>query len=189
MLDATPAGLPLYRGLGFEETWSYRRLVAARPGNRSAKPRHHLTASTVRPIADADWAALCAYDATAFGADRSALLQRMRGRLPAADLVAERDGRILGFSLGRNGRSAAQIGPITAEGDAVALALLGCALPAIAGPIYLDFADAKSGAGQWLAGCGFTAQRPLTRMLSIAPQGFDDTTRTFAVVGPEFGWK
>ena len=141
----------------------------------------------IRPIADADWAALCAYDAAAFGADRSALLQRLRGRLPAAELVAERGDRIAGFMLGRNGRSASQIGPLVAEDDDVAQALLARALPAIEGPIYIDLADTKTELRAWLAGCGFAAQRPLTRMLLGRATGFDDTSRTFAVVGPEFG--
>lgn len=185
VLDATPAGLPLYRGLGFEATWSYRRLVrqAARPATPVAAP----DGTTIRAIADADWTALCAYDAAAFGTDRSALLRRMRGRLPAAELLAERHSRVVGFSLGRNGRSASQIGPLIAEDNATAHALLARALPAIPGPVYIDFADAKTGVAGWLAECGFTAQRPLTRMLLQRATGFDDTARTFAVVGPEFG--
>ena len=89
--------------------------------------------------------------------------------------------------LGRNGRSAVQIGPLVAEDDAVAHALLARALASIEGAIYIDFADAKTRIGAWLAQCGFAAQRPLTRMLLRRATGFDDTTRTFAVVGPEFG--
>ena len=41
----------------------------------------------------------------------------LRGRLPAAELIAERGGRIAGFLLGRDGRMAAQIGPLIAEDD------------------------------------------------------------------------
>ena len=100
-----------------------------------------------------------------FGADRSALLARLRGRLPAAELVAERDGRIAGLLLGRDGRSASQIGPLVAEDDDVAQALLARALAAIDGPVYIDLADAKTALRAWLAACGFAAQRPLTRML------------------------
>jgi hypothetical protein len=143
--------------------------------------------TTIRPIADADWTALCAYDAKAFGADRSALLKRMRGRLPAAELIVERNGRVAGFSLGRNGRSASQIGPVVAGDDAAACALLAHATSAVAGPLYIDFTDAKPEIGRWLAASAFTAQRPLTRMLLGRSQGFDDTARTFAVIGPEFG--
>ena len=187
VLDATPAGRPLYRALGFEESWGYHRL--ARP---DAKPLTHSAIAldatiTIRPLADKDWGALCAYDAAAFGADRNALLQRLRSRLPPAELIAERHGRIAGFMLGRNGRSAAQMGPLVAEDDGVAHALLARAIQSISGPVYLDFADAKTEILAWLAGCGFSAQRQLTRMLYRRAAGFDDAARTFAVVGPEFG--
>jgi GNAT superfamily N-acetyltransferase len=186
VLDATPAGLLLYRALGFEETWGYHRL--ARP---DAMPVHDdkrpADGTIVRPIVDADWPALCAMDAAAFGADRAALLMRLRRRLPAAELVAVRRGRIAGFLLGRNGRSASQIGPLIAEDEDVAHALLARALPAIGGPIYVDFADSKTRVLAWLADCGFAAQRPLTRMVLGRESGFDDESRTFAVAGPELG--
>jgi hypothetical protein len=186
VLDATPAGRPLYRALGFEETWGYHRLAR---GNATATPENTGTAdgTTVRPITDADWPALCAYDAACFGAARGALLQCLRGRLPAAELVAERHGRVAGFLLGRNGRTASQIGPLVAEDDDVAHALLARALPAVQGAVYVDFADSKAALRSWLAECGFSAQRPLTRMLLGRSSGFDDEVRTFAVVGPEFG--
>jgi GNAT superfamily N-acetyltransferase len=185
VLDATPAGRPIYQAMGFEDCWGYHRL--ARQSTQSVAVVQPDAVVHVRPIADADWSALCAYDAAAFGADRSALLQCLRGRRAPAELIAERNGRIAGFMLGRNGRSASQVGPLIAEDDATARALLTCALSAIEGPVYLDFADAKTEIRAWLAQCGFVAQRPLTRMLYRRSMGFDDTSRTFAVVGPEFG--
>jgi GNAT superfamily N-acetyltransferase len=185
VLDATPAGRPLYRAMGFEETWGYHRLV--REETEAIAAVTQVDGTTVRPIADADWPTLCAYDAAAFGADRGALLQRLRGRLPAVELLAEQRGRIAGFLVGRSGRSAAQIGPLVAEDDAAARALLARALNAVEGPVYLDLADAKTEIGAWLGQSGFAAQRPLTRMLHGRSTGFDDTARTFAVVGPEFG--
>jgi hypothetical protein len=186
VLDATPEGRPLYRALSFEDAWGIHRLVRRQPQPMTQAPPLP-DGTTIRPIADTDWTALCAYDAVAFGADRSALLQRLRGRLPAAALVAQRGDLIAGFMLGRNGRSAAQIGPLVAEDDAVAHALLERAIPAIESPIYLDLADAKVEIRAWLAECGFSAQRPLTRMLLRRSTSFDDTSRTFAVIGPEFG--
>jgi GNAT superfamily N-acetyltransferase len=185
VLDATPAGRPIYQAMGFEDCWGYHRLARQSAQPVAAAPPD--AAARVRPIADADWRALCAYDAAAFGADRGALLQCLRGRLPAAELIAERNGRIAGFMLGRNGRSASQVGPLIAEDDDTARLLLASALSAIEGPVYLDFADAKTEIGAWLTRCGFVAQRPLTRMLYRRNNGFDDTSRTFAVVGPEFG--
>jgi hypothetical protein len=171
--------------MGFEDCWGYHRL--ARPSAQPTAIAPSDAGARVRPIVDTDWSALCAYDAAAFGADRSALLQRLRGRLPAAELIAERNGRIAGFMLGRNGRSASQVGPLIAEDNDTAHLLLARALSAIDGPVYLDFADAKTEVRAWLMQCGFVAQRPLTRMLYRRSVGFDDTSRTFAVVGPEFG--
>jgi hypothetical protein len=38
-----------------------------------------------------------------------------------------------------------------------------------------------------LEASGFAAQRPFTRMLLGRKARFDDSRRTFAVIGPEFG--
>src|SRR5215831_14872338 len=89
VLDATPDGREVYRRLGFQDSWNFQRLIRReRPRGRAdvATP----ASVTVRPITDADWSALCAYDAAAFGAERSDVLAGLRGRLPPADLVAMR---------------------------------------------------------------------------------------------------
>ena len=185
VLDATPDGRAVYRALGFEDSWGLQRLSRRERPHAGAAPPAPET--RIRLIADADWPALTAYDAAAFGADRGAVLTRLRGRLPAAELIAERDGRLVGFLLGRDGRVAAQVGPLIAEDDAVARALLAHAVDAIEGPVFIDLADAKSKVTRFLEGRGFSAQRPFTRMLYSRSQRYDDAARTFAVVGPEFG--
>jgi GNAT superfamily N-acetyltransferase len=183
VLDATPAGAKVYAPLGFKESWRFARLAADPVGIRpSVAPL-----VIVEPINDSDWAALCAYDAAVFGNDRARVLGRMRGRLPPVDLVARRDGRIAGILLGRNGRTTSHLGPLIAEDDEVATALLTRALSAIHGTIYIDVADAKAGIRAFLESAGFSVQRPFTRMLLGRDASFDDTTRTYAVIGPEFG--
>ncbi len=91
VLDATPDGRAVYRALGFEDSWGFHRLVLREP-QRASETAPAPDAVVIRPIADADWPALCAYDATAFGADRGAVLARLRGRLPAAELCARAAG-------------------------------------------------------------------------------------------------
>src|SRR5262249_7798443 len=95
VLDATPAGQKVYRALGFEDTWGLPRfsLREGQPVPAAAPP----AGITIAPIDDAVWPALCRYDAAAFGSDRGALLARLCGRLPGAELVALREGRIVGF--------------------------------------------------------------------------------------------
>jgi predicted N-acetyltransferase YhbS len=186
VLDATPAGRAVYGALGFKDVWGFHRL------ERRARPAasEHQSAPAgviIRPLGDRDWQPLCSYDATAFGADRSGLLAALRGRLPAVELVAERAGRIVGFLLGRDGRVAAQAGPLIAEDDAIARALLARALDAFDGLVFIDLADAKSAVRAWLEARGFVPQRPFTRMLYRSAARFDDPARTYAVVGPEFG--
>jgi GNAT superfamily N-acetyltransferase len=186
VLDATPDGREVYRRLGFQDSWGFQRLI------RRERPRAAVTFSapasvTVRPISDADWPALCAYDAAAFGAERSAVLAGLRGRLPAADLVVMRGNAIAGFLLGRDGGLASHIGPLIADDDAVACVLVARALDGVAGPLFIDLADSKSDLRGFLDAHGFTAVRPFTRMLYGSSARFDDPARTFAVVGPEFG--
>ncbi len=97
------------------------------------------------------------------------------------------DGRIAGFLLGRDGRVAAQAGPLIAEDDAIACALLARALDGLNDLVFIDLADAKNAVRAWLEARGFVAQRPFTRMLYRSSARFDDAARTYAVVGPEFG--
>jgi len=203
VLDATPAGRTVYAPLGFKAAWGFARLASERRAVMplaapdliltSRAPARRLEGSpqarsvAIEPITDAIWPALCAYDAVVFGNDRSSVLARMRGRLPHANLVALCNGRIAGMLLGRDGRAAAHLGPLIAEDDEIAQALLARALNAIGGTIYIDLADAKAGVRVFLESAGFVVQRPFTRMLLGRDEGFDDTARTYAVVGPEFG--
>lgn len=186
VLDATPTGKAIYRPLGFEEGLGYHRL-AFRERWRTAEHIPAPEGATIRAIAEADLPAICAYDAVVFGADRAALITHLRSRMPGAALVAERQGKVIGFLLGRDGRSATQLGPLIAEDAETARALLAHALDTIEGPIYIDLADSKQETRAWLGAHGFATVRPLTRMIHRRKEGFDDPARTFAVAGPEFG--
>jgi GNAT superfamily N-acetyltransferase len=185
-LDATPDGRAVYRRLGFTDSWGFARLI--RRERPTAAPAFAAPAGvTIRPLTDADWPALCTYDAAAFGAERGAVLAGLRGRLPSAELMAERAGRIAGFLLGRDGMLAGHLCPLIADDDAIACALIARALDALDGPLFIDFADDKSVVRSFLEARGFAAVRPFTRMVYGTAARFDDPVRTFAVVGPEFG--
>jgi GNAT superfamily N-acetyltransferase len=184
-LDATPDGRAVYRRLGFTDSWGFARLIRR---ERQDAPAFAAPGGVdIRAVTDADWPALCAYDATAFGAERGAVLAGMRGRLPSAELVAERADRVAGFLLGRDGMVAGHLCPLIADDDAIAGALLARALDALDGPLFIDLADSKTDVRGLLDAHSFTAVRPFTRMAHGSSQRFDDTARTFAVVGPEFG--
>jgi GNAT superfamily N-acetyltransferase len=185
VLDATPAGRAVYLALGFRDCWSTHRLVArtAICAGEAAESEN----TVLRVIGAGDWAALLAYDRAAFGAERGAVLRRLAGRLPEAALVAERQGRIAGFLLGRNGRVMSQLGPLVAEDNAVARLLLARAFTLVQPPFAIDIADRHAGIVDWLGTLGFSAERPLIRMTYQSDKAFDDPARLFAIAGPELG--
>jgi GNAT superfamily N-acetyltransferase len=187
VLDATPAGREVYRPLGFLDSWGFHRFALRERADAQAAAGSASPANIViQTVTDTVWPAPCAYDGAAFGADRSKLLNSLRGRSPA-EFVAFRDGAVCGFLLGRNGRVATQLGPLIAEDDAIAQALLARGLAAAHRPIYMDVADSKTALLAFLTARGFVPERPFTRMLHGRSTGFDDPARTYAVVGPEFG--
>jgi len=189
VLDATPDGHPVYVALGFSDCWGFTRLRRERQGQHEA-PRNAVSAPdgvVIGAIVDRDWSALCAYDAAAFGAERAAVLAGLRSRLPAAELIAVSGEHIVGFCLGRDGRIASHIGPVVADDDAIACALLARACDAIEAPLFIDLADLKGEVRSFLERRGFAPVRPFTRMLHGRAARFDDAARTFAVIGPEFG--
>ncbi len=182
ILDATPAGRTVYLGLGFEDSWPFQRMLLQEPAKTEAAAN-----PSVERVADSDWAELCAYDAKFFGVDRSAMLARLRGRLPEAELLVRRNGRIAGFLLGRAGRRAAQIGPLVADDEDAALTLLEHAAHAVTAPVYIDVMDDKTRLLEHLHALGFVHERPYTRMLYRRRESFQDLAQTFAVAGPELG--
>lgn len=186
VLDATPAGRAVYLGLDFHDTWGFHRWEAPRRERGDAPPAAP-DGITIRPLGEADWSELCALDARAFGADRSAVLARLRARLPAVALVARRGERRVGFLLGRDGRNAAQLGPLIATDEDAARALLAHAVAIAEAPLYVDLADGRSRISDWLSAQGFAVQRPFTRMVHGRRQGFDDPAHIVAVAGPELG--
>lgn len=185
ILDATPAGRLVYLGLGFEDAWGISRLVA-----RESAPKNRPVAAagvTVRPLQPDDWPALERYDGAVFGAGRSPLLRHLAARLPAAALIAECRRQTVGFLLGRDGRMAAQLGPLAAEDDTVARALLVAAIARVRAPLAVDLAERHAALGAWLAGIGFVVERRWTRMVYGRCAAIGDAARLFATAGPELG--
>lgn len=180
-LDATPAGREVYRRLGFRDLWGFARwaMPPALPGESGIPVR--------RLRGGADWSALLALDAAAFGAPREFLLRDFAARCPDAALVVDApDGGLAGALLARDGVRGPQLGPLYAAEAATARALLAAGLAACPGAVLDLRGDDPFGLGAWLARHGGAVQRPFTRMaLGADPPG--DPARLLAVAGPEFG--
>ncbi len=185
VLDATPAGLLVYRGLGFQagfelERWETEAAVESMPA---------LPAGTgVRRVDSGDDAARVALlDRQATGLQRRFLLDGVLARDGSRGWLSDDD---QGFVLLRSGMRASQIGPLVAPDEAAAIALLSAALADVQGPVFLDVPTRWAGLSDWLAAHGFRRQRPFVRMAlasAVIPPIAAAHDHLFVIAGPEFG--
>ena len=154
VLDATPAGVPVYARLGFRGVFGVRRWGSSRAVGGMPE--------RIPPYEGAD----------AFGADRGFLLREFAGRAGTSGPV-------------RTGRVAAHIGPLVADDEDAAIAVL--ASTALPHPAVIDVPARCGRLGSWLETQGYSVQRGFTRMALGASAPFGDPARVFATAGPEFG--
>ncbi len=88
--------------------------------------------------------------------------------------------------VGRAGRRPPS-GPLVADNDAIALALLARATAASAGPFIVDVPEAHRNVRSWLEEQGAVTPRGYMRMTLGKAEGLDDPGHLFALAGPELG--
>jgi len=180
-LDATELGRPVYLPLGFTDGYTLKRWhIEGKPA--SADPP---TRIRIRRAAGSDVEALTEYDAPRSAMERGEILAHLRDRAPYLAFVAEAGDTILGFVLGREGRIAHHIGPIVAESEEVALALVAQAGLAASPPFIIDVPDRHAGMRRWLDASGAVSPRGFTRMVLGEAPGLAANDRIFAICGPE----
>jgi GNAT superfamily N-acetyltransferase len=178
-LDATELGRPVYLPLGFEDLYPISRWVLEGPLAGCA-PSH----STIRALTGSDMRTVVAFDETRSRMHRSHVLAYLRDRGPG--LVAEHDGRVVGYAMARPGRTAAQIGPVVAETPEIACALL-ARMAEGSGRTLIDVPDAHAGLTDLLRHSGATRERGYTRMTLGRFPGLDEPCKVYALAGPELG--
>jgi GNAT superfamily N-acetyltransferase len=180
-LDATELGRPLYQRLGFADVYTLRRWQLDKA------PRAVPAASGIhrQPLGTADIAAVAAYDKPRSAMERGATLAHLQNRAPHLAFVARSGANIVGFALGREGRTAHSIGPIVAENEHIACMLAAEAAAAAKGPVMLDVPERHAGMRRWLEVSGAVSPRGFTRMTLGEAPGLADSARVFASAGPE----
>jgi GNAT superfamily N-acetyltransferase len=182
VLDATPLGQAVYHPMGFRDGAIMDRWRADAPGALEAE-----CAAEIVPVGFAHLDAVVEYDARVFGAYRDLiLLARMNAR-PDLAFVALAGGAVVGAVLGRNGRVATQLGPLMADDETIAQALLAHALAGVAGPAIIDLFHGHDRLASSLTRAGFAPTRPFTRMHLGDHAPAHDLARYCAAMGPEFG--
>lgn len=171
-LDATPAGEPVYRRLGFADGPALMRW--RRPGAAPARPS---PAARAAPGLEE----IAARDGAASGLRRRTVLASLLARGPVA--VTPR-----AFGLSRDGRTAWQVGPVVAEDDGAAAEALGAVVAALppGDAVVVDLLEGHAAAERALRRGGFVPERPFRRM-SLGRPPATDRARYVAAAGPEFG--
>lgn len=176
-LDATPAGERVYVNLGFKGTFGInrmRRQSAAFAGNRP---------DGVRPISLQDFPAIADLDAATFGVRRESLLRSLCEREPLGGWICENGG----FLMHRSGRNGRQLGPLCAPDEDSAACLLAAAMLDCPEALVIDVPQEHTGLLDSLRAAGFERERPFLRMYLGVPPEACDTSRLFAIAGPELG--
>ena len=82
---------------------------------------------------------------------------------------------------------ASSLGPVVADNEAIALALIAKAAASAPGPFIIDVPEAHRTVCAWLEAQGATTPRGYMRMTLGEANGVDDPTHLFALAGPELG--
>ena len=172
LLDATPAGALVYRGLGFAELATTQRWEGEGGGARGGADR--LTPDDVDRLIGAD--------ATAFGSPRRFLLEDFLRR-EGTQAWSHDDG----YVVVRRGHRAMQVGPLIASSAESAHVLLATAIAAARGKVFLDLFTPWHGLAALLEARGFVRQRPFVRMALDRATLPGDPKRLVIAAGPEFG--
>ena len=184
-LDATEQGRPIYLPLGFRDLYPIARWHFDGVKDQAVASPDGVT---IRPIAPADLPRLAVYDRPLTGMERPSILMHLALRQPGRAWLAEDvGGKIVGFVLGREGRVATSLGPVVADREAVALALISGAAAAAPGPFIIDVPEAHQAVRTWLQEQSATSPRGYMRMTLGTAKGLDDPSHVFALAGPELG--
>lgn len=126
-LNATEAGRKLYETAGFVAAGTLRQ----HQGMATSAAGAAAGAGRVRAIRPDDCAAVATLDVAAIGADRTALLDALAAA--GTGYVHEERGRLTGYSFTRPFGRGTVLGPLVAEDESAALALLNAAVAAASG--------------------------------------------------------
>jgi len=181
VLDATPAGENVYRPLGFLPHFGFQRWEHDRVETITLK--HKGNGAGVGELTAFDKPALLAIDRSVFGGMRKVIIANLMARSAEFSCLSD-DG---GFLIGREGRVAHQIGPLSAPSSISALAMLDHALANLEGRVFIDACIHQHEFTTQLAAYGFRIQRPFLRMAKGHAKHFGNTKYMYAMAGPELG--
>ena len=183
-LDATAAGYPLYKSLGFIDEYRIFRMT----NNSLQSIRDFRDNNLVKPLTGEDLPEIIERDADAFGVRREDLLKYLSENYPEKSFFLDLKKDDWGFILGRNGTRYHYIGPLYSRTTEYAKVLLSCLLSKLKGnAVALDVPADKKDLISWLESIGFSIQREFVRMYLNNNLYPGKPEFQFLISGPELG--
>ena len=183
-LDATPAGLPVYKKMGFVNEYSICRFTTSSLKN-SFKDRYEISPELVQAK---DIPEIIKFDKLIFGVERTSLINFLLKDYPDKAWLLKRNNQIAGYALGRDGTRFNQIGPVSALTTNDAKILISEALKNLTDkPVVMDIIEDKKDLSDWLNSIGFINKRPFIRMYYKDNPYPGILNRQYLISGPEFG--
>ncbi|MCI0556823.1 MAG: GNAT family N-acetyltransferase [Anaerolineae bacterium] len=176
-LDATPEGKPLYKKFGFVSEYDIERWMLKRQPNENVAGKAPVEIGEVLRL-----------DREVFGADRGGLLNSLNETRPDFTLVVRQETKVAGYTFGRSGSRADQLGPWIACNEEVAAKLLEEFLRRSGRElVFVDCVQSHPWALPLVKARGFEFLRPLTRMFRGTNKHIGRPDLLCAILGPEFG--
>jgi GNAT superfamily N-acetyltransferase len=183
-LVATKAGLTLYQRCGFREHHGIRQHQGTAARIPALAP---LRDTLLRTVSLADPEAICDLDAAAFGADRRQLVSAVLNAGSGVGVIAHRNGHLAGFALERQSGRGTTIGPIVAEDEALAIALIAHQLNTNGGFTRVDVPADATQLADWLETAGLGCVDHVTAMVRGNVREERAQARVFGLVSQALG--
>jgi predicted N-acetyltransferase YhbS len=177
LLNATPAGQPLYERLGFvagDALHQHQGIMLDAPDEAAG------AGMCLRQATPADTGKLAALASRSLGMPRAALVEQLTGIGEA--VVLEKDGEPVGFSIIRRFGRGYVIGPVVAPDSAGARAVIAHWAGAYAGAFVRVDVTAASGLSAWLPELGLAQVDKAVSMVRGEALATDAGVIQFAVV-------
>jgi GNAT superfamily N-acetyltransferase len=183
-LVATKAGLALYQRCGFREHHGIRQHQGTATQLPAFAP---LRDTALRTVSVADLEAVCELDAAAFGANRGQLVSAVFNDGNGSGVLARRNGRLAGFALVRQSGRGTTVGPVVAEDEALAVALIAHQLNTSGGFTRVDVPADAAQLGDWLEAAGIVCVDHVTTMVRGNVREGRAQARVFGLVSQALG--
>ena len=181
-LVATKAGLKLYRDCGFREVGRIAQRQGIPASSARACPDHE---GMLRAVTKEDLPALIDLDAAAIGAPRIAVIESVLAA--GSGVLAEHEGRAVGFALMRQSGRGTTIGPLAANDERLAIALANNLMERQEGFIRIDVPSNAAQLAAWLDAAGLVQVDEVTTMVRGASPEPRAHMRTYGLVSQAIG--